>query len=195
MNGVDVISFIVDNRGAGLTAHPITPEGDVYSYAFNIPVEGLKTNPAIGRLLGDAVKQQLLIKVAQEAEAAPAFLYRSITSLRAILLAEYGPVVATDVGEGAMTARSAQTAGNCVVANHDAGFLRRLGDELGENVRAAESANALQRVFAAMTPSALAAAQAENVARVRKANAELRKKVVASAAKTEEARKKAMARA
>lgn len=140
----DVLTLRIDNHGQGSNRHGSPTPTTVKPYVINIPMKKL----AKGELIQDLVEifvKQLLSRVGFAASSKPhETFYDELDALKGQLLMECGPVV-TERLPADEIATQVQTTGNCVVASHNAGFLRRMSETLGKSVMDYEFESSLKR--------------------------------------------------
>lgn len=162
----EVITFRVDNNGAGRTHHNQPDDNRVYPLVTNVPVAAMK-DPEVREAIVTAIRDLMLLKTAPKSSQNHAKFYEELGVLRGLLLATHGPVVLAE-GDTTFPARYKQTAGNCVVENHLSGFRLRFGEELAERLLQNEKESVFRRMFGHMTPTAFRAAVTANEDRVRR---------------------------
>lgn len=171
LNGQEVVTLRVDNRGAGSDRHERDGNG-VYPYVVNVPKAALaqpQTRAALEQVLVELIALRATPPSPQTPAARPdTRFYDALDVFKAQLIGDHGPIVMRD-GAKAFPKLDRQTTGNCVVANHEPGLTVRLGPELAGAVIEFEKASAARRLFEILQPSVLQAHVVKNRQRVAEA--------------------------
>ncbi len=152
--GTEVVSFRVDNLGAGFPkGHSRNAEGHVLSYFFNVPKAFLETEE------GKKQYTHLLAKIFEykySDEANSDVLYSEIFRFVDKIKETYGADVVCAKGvAGPLIGHRFQTAGNCSLKNHSVSMAERLGKEVFGWVKQQEIDLTQKRIFEYVyTPSA-----------------------------------------
>jgi hypothetical protein len=155
VDGNDVLSLRIDNRGLGHTRHQV--EGlRVHSYVVNVPAN------ADGR---KELKGFLTTVLASEPTGGEAPFYDALDVFAAKLIAIHGPAAFEPV-RSTHEKMVRQMAGNCSMANFEPGVRRRLGAKAADDLKAAEFVDVRDRLFARLTPQALSEEVQENRERI-----------------------------